>query len=267
MTDISSAAESVTISSVGDGPVVVAFLHGLMGRGKNFTRFAKSLSDGCTSLLVDLPNHGTSGWTDEFSYEDMADTVAEALRQMADGKQITLVGHSMGGKVAMLIALRHPELIERLVVVDISPGRSWDGGGEFPHLLGSLRDLNLENVENRGDADAKLSEAISKDSVRGFLLQNLRHSGGGGGWGWQPNLELLYWSLDEIGDFPVTNETFDGPVLWVAGSASDYVSEAKLPLMSQLFPRVELRTVEGAGHWVHSEKPEEFERLLRELLA
>lgn len=265
MTENSSAAESVTISAVGGGPVVVAFLHGLMGRGKNFSRFAKDLSGDCTSLLVDLPNHGTSGWTDEFSYEDTADTVAEALRGKAGDRRIMLVGHSMGGKVAMLIALRHPELIERLMVVDIAPGRSWEGGGEFPHLLGALRELDLEQVENRADADAELSEAIPQDPVRGFLLQNLRHSDGG--WVWQPNLELLYRSLDEIGGFPVTNQTFDGPVLWVAGSESDYVSEDRLPLMSQLFPRVELRTVEGAGHWVHSEKPQEFEQLLRELLA
>ncbi|PZO70553.1 MAG: alpha/beta hydrolase [Kocuria palustris] len=261
---LSEAAESITISTVGDGPVVVAFLHGLMGRGKNFTRFAKDLSAQYTSLLVDLPNHGTSGWTDEFSYEDMADTVAEALRAKAGDRKIMLVGHSMGGKVAMLIALRHPELIERLMVVDISPGRSWEGGGVFPHLLGSLRELDLANVENRGDADAKLAEAIPEDSVRLFLLQNLRYSDGA--WGWQPNLELLYQSLEEIGGFPVTNQSFDGPVLWVAGSKSDYVSEAKLPLMSQLFPRVELRTVQGAGHWVHSEKPEEFEQLLQELI-
>lgn len=265
MTENSAAPSSVTISTVGDGPVVVAFLHGLMGRGKNFTRFAKELSGQCTSLLVDLPNHGTSGWTREFSYEDTADAVAQALREEADGRRIMLVGHSMGGKVAMLIALRHPDLVERLMVVDISPGRSWQGGGEFPHLLGSLRELDLDQVQNRADADAKLTPAIGKDSVRGFLLQNLRHVDGG--WAWQPNLELLYRSLDEIGGFPVTNQTFDGPVLWVAGSESDYVSEAKLPLMSQLFPRVELRTVQGAGHWVHSEKPEEFQALLQELLA
>ena len=170
-----------------------------------------------------------------------------------DSRKIMLVGHSMGGKVAMLIALRHQELIERLMVVDISPGRSWEDGGEFPHLLGSLRELDLANVENRGDADAKLAEAIPKDSVRLFLLQNLRYSDGA--WGWQPNLELLYQSLEEIGGFPVTNQSFGGPVLWVAGSKSDYVSEAKLPLMSQLFPRVELRTVQGAVSYTHLTLP------------
>lgn len=255
----------VKTTLVGDGEHRVVFLHGLFGRGKNFTNIAKGLRPEFRSLLVDLPNHGESAWTESFGYAAMADTVAAELRESfaADGP-VDVVGHSMGGKVAMLIALRHPELIERLMVVDISPGRSWEDGGVFPHLLGSLRELDLANVENRGDADAKLAEAIPKDSVRLFLLQNLRYSDGA--WGWQPNLELLYQSLEEIGGFPVTNQSFDGPVLWVAGSESDYVSEAQLPLMSQLFPRVELRTVQGAGHWVHSEKPEEFEQLLHELI-
>lgn len=265
MTDSAAETMPVNISTVGDGPVVVAFLHGLMGRGKNFSRFAKDLSDRCTSLLVDLPNHAQSGWTETFSYEGTADRVAEALRVEAGEQKIMLVGHSMGGKVAMLIALRHPELVERLMVVDISPTRSWNRGGEFPHLLGSLKSLDLETVTSRGDADAKLSEAIGKDSVRGFLLQNLRHKDGR--WGWQPNLELLHDSLEAIGGFPQTGASFEGPVLWVAGSRSDYVAPENLPEMTRLFPHVQLRTVEGAGHWVHSEKPADFSDLLDELLV
>lgn len=243
------------------------FLHGLFGRGKNFTSIAKALEPEFSSLLVDLPNHGDSEWTEDFSYVDMADSVASTIAEVTDPDDLPvhLVGHSLGGKVAMVLALRHPELIDRLAVVDIAPTA---GGslGVFEHLLSSLAELDLEQIESRSAADEALQEKIPEDAIRGFLLQNLRTTSAG--YAWQPNLTLLHASLPTIGDFPATGEaTFDGPVLWIAGEKSDYVSREDLPLMRSLFPRATLLTVKGSGHWVHSEKPQIFVSALQTFLT
>lgn len=255
----------VNITRVGDGPKNLVFLHGLMGRGKNFSRFAKELAGECTVLLVDLPNHGSSNWTQHVDYLDMAAQVSTAVNTELDGADYYLVGHSMGGKVAMTMALTEPEHITKLMVVDIAPVRTWNSSGEFPHLLGSLLSVDLSAVANRGDVDQELTEPIPQRTVRGFLMQNLRHKDGV--FGWQPNLELLYDSLDTIGGFPEFNTTYDRPVTWVAGSESDYIKEEHRPAMQKLFPQVRKVTIKGAGHWVHSQKPDQFTQLLRHFLA
>ena len=175
-----------------------------------------------------------------------------------------LVGHSMGGKVAMLLALRHPELVDRLVVVDIAPVAS-GGEGEFQHLLDSLAGLDLASLERRADADAALADRIGDERVRGFLLQNLRS--GTDGFGWQANLDLLRAELPSIAGFPEVSGSFDGPVLWVAGQHSDYVRPEHGDVMRELFPQTRLVTVKGAGHWVHSEQPEAFVSILRVFLT
>lgn len=249
---------------VGESGERVVFLHGLFGQGRNFTQVAKALQPQFSSLLVDLPNHGRSGWTEGFDYAELADIVAQHLRDgfAAEGP-VNLVGHSMGGKVAMVIALRHPDLVDRLVVVDISPVGSGETG-EFEHLLDSLAGLELDSIESRTHADELLSEPITTPTVRGFLLQNLRRDGDG--WRWQANLELLRRELPAIGGFPEQEGTFDGPVLWVAGEKSPYIEPEDGPVMRRLFPRTWLATVKDAGHWVHSEQPEVFLETVRRFL-
>lgn len=257
---------TIHATQVGESGERVVFLHGLFGQGKNFTQIAKALQPDLTSLLVDLPHHGRSAWSERVDYLEMADAVAEFLRGgfAADGP-VHLVGHSMGGKVAMVLALRHPDLIDRLVVVDISPGDS-DGSGEFEHLLDSLAAIDLAKVERRSEADEALQEPIPNRTVRGFLLQNLR-AGEDGGYAWQANLEVLRRDLGAIGGFPQLTATFDKPVLWVAGETSPYVQEADEAEMRRLFPRTRLVTIKGAGHWVHSEQPEAFVSALRVFLT
>lgn len=257
-----SDIHAVDIGSTGS-PVV--FLHGLFGQGKNFTQAAKALVPEFRSVLVDLPDHGRSAWTDHFDYAAMADRVAAFLREgVAATSPIDLVGHSMGGKVAMLLALRHPDLVRRLVVVDISPSAS-EGSGEFEHLLGSLAGLDLATLGRRGEADERLADQIDDPRVRGFLLQNLRL--GPDGFAWQANLALLRRDLAAIGEFPQIDSTFDGPVLWMAGEQSDYITEQDEPAMRRLFPRTTVVTVKGAGHWVHSEQPVAFASALRVFLT
>lgn len=250
-------------TEVGESGPRVVFLHGLFGQGRNFTQIAKALTPELRSVLVDLPNHGRSGWTTSTDYVVVADRVATWLRERYDAEPLHLVGHSMGGKVAMVLALRHPDLVDRLVVADISPGES-EGAGEFEHLLDSLAGIDLATLERRGDADDQLRPLIDDERVRGFLLQNLRSDGDD--FRWQANLDLLRAGLPTIGGFPETTATFDHPVLWIAGERSDYVQPRHGARMRELFPRTRLVTIKGAGHWVHSEKPEAFVSALRVFL-
>lgn len=266
---MSRAPEQLHSTTVGeDGAPTVVFLHGLFGQGRNFTQIAKALTPQLRSVLVDLPNHGRSAWTDTADYEQVAATVADDLAAgpAADGP-VHLVGHSMGGKVAMVVALTRPELVDRLVVVDISPAPS-EGAGEFEHLLDSLAGLDLAGVRRRSDADEQLRGRIDDDRVRGFLLQNLRSNATpDGGFAWQANLDLLRRELPAIGGFPTLEATFDHPVLWLAGERSRYVRPEHADAMRRLFPRTTLVTVKGAGHWVHSEQPEAFVSALRVFLG
>ncbi|NLS08856.1 alpha/beta fold hydrolase [Nesterenkonia sp. MY13] len=257
---------SINSEIFGDSGQPVVFLHGLFGQGKNFTQIAKGLQPEFQSILVDLPNHGASDWTDEFDYIQQADLVAEKLRTEGAGEQpVHLVGHSMGGKIAMILALRHPELVERLVIVDISPAARKDMD-EFEHLLDALLSLPLEEINSRGEADKRLQDPIPEDMVRGFLLQSLTRTSDG--FTWRPNLRLLRSSLPVIGDFPdLTDKQFDGPVLWIAGENSDYVEDEYAPAMRELFPRTRLSTIKNAGHWVHAEQPQVFTALLKSFLS
>ncbi len=253
------------VLEVGESGPRIVFLHGLFGQGRNFSQIAKALTPDYCSTLVDLPDHGRSPWTDAVSYPGMADAVAATLRERyADEAAMNVVGHSMGGKVAMLLALRHPELVDRLVVVDISPAES-EGADEFAHLLDSLAGLDLTSLTRRSDADEALAEAIPDDRVRGFLLQNLRTSTDG--FSWQANLTLLRRDLATIGGFPALDGTFDHPVLWVSGDRSPYVQDEHAADMKRLFPRTTSVTIKGAGHWVHSEQPEAFVSALRVFLG
>jgi pimeloyl-ACP methyl ester carboxylesterase len=254
---------TINATEVGENGERVVFLHGLFGQGRNFTQIAKSLAPDLRSVLVDLPNHGRSAWTESTDYGRVAETVADWLREEYGNEPVHVVGHSMGGKVAMVLALRHPELVDRLVVVDIAPVDN-EGSDEFEHLLDSLAELDIESFERRSDADEKLAAKVADDRVRGFLLQNLRS--GPDGMHWLANLELLRRELHTIGGFPDVDATFEHPVMWVAGERSPYVKDEHKPTMLRLFPLTRTVTIKGSGHWVHSEKPEEFVAALRVFL-
>ena len=256
------------VTSLGESGSLVAFCHGLFGQGKNWTSIAKAVAEGHRVLLVDMPHHGRSAWGDRFDYLDVADRVAELF---TDDDPVALVGHSMGGKAAMVLALRHPELVERLCVVDVSPvdystGR--EETGEFARYIDAMLGLDLSGLEHRRDADAALADAVPNRTVRSFLLQNLHHHAGQ--WTWRPNLEVLGRDLAVLSGWPEGElaglAPYDGPTLWVAGQTSPYVREEYAAAMDRWFPRNRRVVVKGAGHWVHSEQPEVFTEVLRRFL-
>jgi len=250
------------------GPRVV-LLHGLFGQGRNFTGVAKALADAARVTLVDLPDHGRSPWSDDFSYAGLADRVADFLAATAPRERWTVVGHSMGGKVAMLVALRRPELVERLCVVDVAPVPTSAVSG-FGTYVTAMREVDLDALTDRTAADRVVATRVPDPTIRGFLLQNLRRDGSGeqARWRWQMNLALLGDSLPEIASWPQEPlGTYDGPVLWLAGVDSDYVQPAYAPAMRALFPRVRLVRVKHAGHWVHADQPAVFVSALRRFVT
>lgn len=258
-------------TTIGDRGSRVVFLHGLFGQGRNWTQIGRALASPSAApstradphrvLLVDLPDHGRSPWEDEFDYLNVADRVA-GLMDAED--PVALVGHSLGGKVAMVLALRHPALVERLCVVDVSPV-AYDHMSEFEGYVAAMRGLDLDAVASRGDADDALAAAVPDPTVRAFLLQNLRRDGEG--WRWQVNLDVLGAGLPEIGGWPgqqlADTSPYRGPVLWVAGARSHHVRPEYAATMDRWFPANRLVTVKEAGHWVHSEQPEVFLEVLR----
>src|SRR3954469_19443101 len=278
VTDDLTPDEGLASRTVGtDGPRVV-FVHGLFGQGKNWTTIAKALADRRRVTLLDLPNHGHSPWTETVDYVDMAEMVAAELESY--GEPVTLVGHSMGGKVAMTLALRRPELVRALVVVDIAPveypvsgGRTDDPDEEaspFAAFIAAMKAMDLAQLQRREEADAVLQAAVPSRMVRSFLLQSLVREGlgSGGGWRWRLNLDLLERDLERLRGFPAApaGAHYDGPVLWIAGANSHYVlPEDRVP-MDALFPSTRLVRIKNAGHWVHSEQPEIFTETLRRFL-
>jgi pimeloyl-ACP methyl ester carboxylesterase len=271
--------EGLATRTLGEAGPRVVFVHGLFGQGKNWTTIGKGLSDAHRVTLVDLPNHGHSPWTDRVDYLDMVELLATELEQL--GEQVTLVGHSMGGKVAMQVALRRPELLRALVVVDIAPaeypisgGRTDDPDEEaspFAAYIQAMQRLDLDALTTRGEADEALRDAVPSRMVRSFLLQSLVREGLGadGGWRWRLNLDLLARDLGELRGFPEPppGASFDGPVLWIAGANSTYVLPEDRPHMDALFPATRLVRIKDAGHWVHSEQPEIFLETLKRFLA
>jgi len=252
-------------TSLGESGPLVAFCHGLFGQGKNWTSIAKAVATDHRVLLVDMPHHGRSGWRDHFDYVDVADQVAELFS--ADDP-VALVGHSMGGKAAMVLALRHPELVERLCVVDVSPV-AYRTRSEFSGYIEAMQAVDLTRLERRAEADAALQDAVPDPTIRSFLLQNLRHEGER--WAWQPNLDVLGRDIDQLGGWPddalAGTPPYDGPTLWVNGQDSGYVREEFVAAMDHLFPRNRRVTIKGAGHWVHSEQPAVFTEVLRRFLV
>lgn len=235
----------------GEGKAFIV-LHGLFGSSDNWQTHGKKLADYFEVFLVDQRNHGESGWSDEFSYDIMADDLHEFILEN-DLKEIILMGHSMGGKTAMRYAQKHPEMIDKLIIVDM-------GVKEYPishdGIIDGLKSIDLSVVDSRGGASEQLSKYIPNRSVRQFLLKNLYWKEKGQ-LAWRINLPVLDKKLPEIVKALPKVETMVD-TLFIAGGQSDYVLPEDHDAIRTLFPLADFHTIERAGHWIHAEAPEEF---------
>ncbi len=238
----------------GDRPPLLV-VHGLFGSGRNWGAVARRLAADRRVRTVDMRNHGASPRTESHSYAGMAEDLAGAID---DGWDV--VGHSMGGKAAMALALTRPERVRRLVVADIAPV-AYDHSQA--HLIEAMKALDLSAIETRADADAALAEHVDEPGVRAFLLQSLDVRKGR----WMLNLDTLGREMDAITGWPGDmGGTFERPALFLSGAESDYVTDAAREPIGRLFPKARFAAIPGAGHWLHAEKPRETEAAIRNFL-
>ena len=236
-------------------PLVI--LHGLFGTLDNWQTLARrwATEAGLRVISVDLRNHGRSFHSTEHTYELMADDVLALFDHLQLGADTTLLGHSMGGKVAMRLALDHPTRLAQLIVVDIAPRFS-----DMEHqddVLAGLQAVDLAAITNRQEADAALAQHIGNVGTRQFLLKNL-YRREDNSFAWRINLEVLAAELPAVGEATHADQPFLKPTLFIRGGKSDYITaEDKLTAIPALFPNSQVATVVDAGHWVHAEKPEE----------
>jgi len=242
--------------------VPVLLLHGLLGSLVNWQKIARKLAQTRRVIVPDLRNHGRSPHDPDVSYEAMAADVLELLDELEVPRSV-VIGHSMGGKTAMVLALQHPGCVERLGVVDIAPVTY---SGRLAMLLDALLALPLEQITNRAHADELLAQSIADKAVRGHMLQNLQH--GDHGWRWRNNLQALRDGLDVVSAFPELPEAaaYVGRTIFIRGENSNYIEPEHLPRIRQLFPTAEMTVVPGAGHWVYAEQPGAFLSVLEGFL-
>ncbi len=246
--------------SFGQGdPIVI--LHGLFGTLDNWQSVAKELANDYTVFILDLRNHGRSPHADEHDYSIMADDVSEFMSDhWIYGAHV--IGHSMGGKTAMQLALNYPEQVNKLVVVDMGI-KANEGGHET--IFEAMFDLDLPNLTGRSEADKKLKTRIEEYGVRQFLLKNLTRQKEGG-YEWKMNLSVLHKNYQEILAAIESETTFDNPSLFIRGGNSDYVLDEDFDAIQAIFPNSQLKTIANAGHWIHAEQPQDFINVVKDFL-
>ncbi len=230
-----------------DGPAETPLLiaHGLFGSARNWGVLAKRFSATRPVVVVDMRNHALSPWYDSHSYFDLAADLAGVMDEPMD-----VLGHSMGGKAAMVLALQHPEKIGKLIVADIAPV-TYTHSQTGP--IAAMRRVDLAVVSNRAEAKAQLGDL--EPGVDDFLLQSLDLKEKR----WRLNLDVLEAEMDKIIGFPEVSGSFAGETLFLSGANSDYVQRDARPKIKALFPTAKFAKIPGAGHWLHAEKPREFE--------
>lgn len=241
-----------------EAPTLV-IAHGLYGSGRNWGVIARRLADRREVVAVDMRNHGDSPRFPTQGYPEMAADLAEVIESL--GPPVDLLGHSMGGKAAMQLALTRPELIRRLVVADIAPVAYQHDQVANARAMASL---DLATITTRAEADAALSARIDDPALRAFFLQSLdlRHKPPH----WKLNLDVLEAEMPKIVGWPGTAGQFPNPALFLTGANSHYVRPEHRETIRSLFPKARFAKLPEAGHWLHAEKPREFEETVRVFL-
>lgn len=236
-------------------PLLIA--HGLYGSARNWGVIAKRMSDERQVIAVDMRNHGNSPWSNDHSYPAMAGDLAEVIGTI--GGRADVLGHSMGGKAAMALALHHPQTVRRLVIADIAPVR-YDHS-QMPSIE-AMRAVDLSRVGRRADAEAQLATLGVEKALQSFFTQSLDVTNRC----WRFNLDALAAGMQAIMSFPQMSAEWNGPALFLSGGMSDYVRAEHRPAIRALFPRARFAKLPGAGHWLHAEQPRAFEAALRVFL-
>ena len=241
-------------------PVII--MHGLFGMGDNWRTIARMMESQCQSIVVDMRNHGRSPHDPVMNFEVMADDILELMDDLGLA-HATLLGHSMGGKVAMHFALHHPERVTGLIVVDIAP-KIYP-----PHhtaVIEAISSVDFEQMQDRSSIEQAMAAYLGNDqSTIQFLMKNISRDEDGR-LEWKPNMPVIieaYQNLMEDIGHPLP---FDGPSLFVRGERSRYISDSDLPRIKSLFPATDLIAVPDAGHWVHADAPEALVRILTDFL-
>ncbi len=244
-------------------PIVI--LHGLFGNNRNWHPVARSLSDEFMVYSLDLRNHGQSPHSNFMDYPHMAADVLEFIEQVIKPHgAVNIIAHSMGGKVAMWLALSHPEIVSKLIIVDIAPVTYQH---DFAQVIKAFQTIPLDLISSRKDAETYLAEMINDSSLRQFLLQNLQFSEGK--YQWRLNLEVIAQSISNITGFPDTQniKPFMERVLFIGGGLSDYLSKEEQKMTRKLFPKASFSIIKSAGHWLHAEQPELFKALIKPYIS
>lgn len=236
----------------------MVIVHGLYGSARNWGVIAKRLSDSRHVVAVDMRNHGASPWFETHSYEDLTGDLAEVIESLEGPYDV--LGHSMGGKAAMVLALTRPELVNRLIVADIAPVTY--GHSQLQYIK-AMQAVDLRAVERRSDAAAQLQATVDNPALVPFFLQALDVTEKR----WLLNLDTLALEMPKILSFPDISGVYEGKVMFLTGAESSYVTREHRDRIKALFPAAQFAKIPGAGHWLHAEKPREFEAAVRTWLG
>lgn len=225
--------------------------HGLFGSGRNWRAIAKRLSAEFHVTTVDMRNHAGSFWSDEMSYEAMAGDLVDVIEAL--GAPSMVLGHSMGGKASMVLALTRPELVERLIVADIAPVSY---GHSHGHFIEAMASIDMSRIKTRSDVGDALMEHVDEPALRSFFLQSVAIEDGIARW--MLNLPALREAMPQIIGFPDLDGVYSGRTLFVSGALSEYVDGAGRAAIKPLFPGARFARLKDAGHWLHADQPRAF---------
>ena len=248
-------------------PLII--IHGLLGSSDNWMTISKSFAEHFSVFMIDLRNHGRSPHSEEFSVDAMMDDLLEFMKDQQLESAVVL-GHSLGGWIAMNFAVRFPEKVDKLIVVDFAPRKYQN------NLIGFLKWLlnwDISRIKSLREADQQLEEIFKEPAVRGFIMKSLksRRSAGAekknGGFEWKPNLKAIYDNLDQVSGHLDEGQMFEKPTLFIRGGNSDYIQPKDEPHIKKHFPSSSIKTIVEAGHWVHADKPMWFVRVVDRFLG
>jgi esterase len=240
-------------------PIII--LHGLFGMLDNWQTVARKLAENYTVFIIDQRNHGKSPHDPELDYPTMAEDLKYFMEQNWIYKA-HLIGHSMGGKTVMQFALEYPDMVDKLIVVDIAP-KKYEGGHQA--IFEALFSLDLDKIQGRSHAETQLGEKIEETGIRQFLLKNLSRKKEGG-YTWKMNLSAIFEHYEDILD-AISGDGVDMETLFIKGGNSKYIQEKDRDIIVDLFPNFTIQTVDNAGHWVHAEQPAILMDMVLEFLS